>query len=320
MKKGFFIAAVMLIVVGVIIFAAAFIVSGFDFSKLGTAKYETNTYVPSEVFEKIEIKSTEADIAIKPSEDGRVRVDCVEQEKVKHEVSVENGTLKIIDVDKRAWYDRLTSFSVKEQSVTVYLPSEHYAALTIATSTGDVSVPNPFSFVEAQITTSTGNVSFDASSDGGLKIKTSTGNIFVSDVCAESIDLSVSTGRINGKNIDCKKTLSVNVSTGKTVLTDIVCRALISSGSTGSFSLKNVIAADDFNIERNTGDVRFENCDAGRITVKTSTGDVTGTLRSEKVFITKTSTGDINVPDTVSGGRCEITTSTGDIAIDINKK
>ena len=63
--------------------------------------------------------------------------------------------------------------------------------------------------------------------------------------------------------------------------------------------------------------MRFENSDAAQISVKTSTGDVTGTLLSEKVFITETSTGTIRVPKTITGGKCEITTSTGNIKIDI---
>ena len=51
--------------------------------------------------------------------------------------------------------------------------------------------------------------------------------------------------------------------------------------------------------------------------VNTSTGDVNGTLLSEKIFITDTSTGRVSVPKTTSGGKCEITTSTGDINIGI---
>lgn len=317
MKKWFVVSALVLIAVGTLLFTAAFIASGFDFSKLDTAKYETHTYTATENFEMIEIKSDEANIILKPSEDGELKVDCTERKNVKHEVFVENNTLRIIAVDKRAWYDRLTLFSFKPQSITVYLPSEHYKSLTILTDTGDVSVPDSFSFGDAEITANTGDVNFDASSDGNLKIKTSTGDINIIGVHTKTLDLSVSTGRINAKSIDCEETLSVKVSTGKTFMKDVFCKSLVSIGSTGDITLKNAVAFDGFNIERSTGDVRFDNCDAGQITVKTSTGDVTGTLRSEKVFITKTSTGKSDVPDTISGGRCEITTSTGDITIRI---
>ena len=58
----------------------------------------------------------------------------------------------------------------------------------------------------------------------------------------------------------------------------------------------------------NTGDVKFDACDASEISVKTDTGDVTGSLLTDKVFITNTDTGRVNVPQTATGGRCEIIT------------
>ena len=51
--------------------------------------------------------------------------------------------------------------------------------------------------------------------------------------------------------------------------------------------------------------------------IKTSTGDVEGTLLSEKIFSIHTSTGKVKVPNTNNGGTCEIKTSTGDIEIQI---
>lgn len=46
-------------------------------------------------------------------------------------------------------------------------------------------------------------------------------------------------------------------------------------------------------------------------------GNVKGTLLTNKVFITHTDTGRVNVPKTVTGGKCEINTDTGNIKIDI---
>ena len=65
-------------------------------------------------------------------------------------------------------------------------------------------------------------------------------------------------------------------------------------------------------------DVSFESFDAAEIFIKTDTGDVEGELLSAKVFIAKTDTGKINVPSTATGGRCEISTDTGDIRITVS--
>jgi DUF4097 and DUF4098 domain-containing protein YvlB len=60
-------------------------------------------------------------------------------------------------------------------------------------------------------------------------------------------------------------------------------------------------------------------CDAAEIYIKTDTGNVEGRFLSDKVFIAKTDTGLINVPKTITGGRCEITTNTGDICVTLDK-
>ena len=60
--------------------------------------------------------------------------------------------------------------------------------------------------------------------------------------------------------------------------------------------------------------------DAGELTVLTGTGDVTGSLLSAKVFITHSDTGMVDVPETTTGGKCKITTDTGDISMDVLNK
>lgn len=42
-----------------------------------------------------------------------------------------------------------------------------------------------------------------------------------------------------------------------------------------------------------------------------------GSLLSDKVFLMQTDTGEVDVPKTVTGGKCEIITDTGDIRIDV---
>ena len=73
----------------------------------------------------------------------------------------------------------------------------------------------------------------------------------------------------------------------------------------------------EYAVDRSTGDVRFDHCDAASIFVETDTGDVSGTLLTAKRFVTETSTGNVRVPQSDSGGKCEIHTTTGDITIAI---
>ncbi|MBP5193363.1 MAG: DUF4097 family beta strand repeat protein [Clostridia bacterium] len=316
MKNDFIIVGIVLTAVGLMIFAGALIAAGFDFSRLATAKYETNTLTADGEFDKIEIYTKSTDIVFKQSDNGEFSAVIEETSKVKHAVSVTDGTLSIAAEDKRTWIDHI-SFFQKSLTMTLYLPSSAFESLKIECGTGDVSVPDFLSFGNAEISVSTGDVIFKAPECGALKIKTSTGDIKLDGIHAESVDLSVSTGKIEGKNITSEGALSARVSTGKTELTDVICKSFASKGTTGAITLKDVIAADFIKIERSTGDVRFENSDAEEIFVTASTGDVTGTLRTPKTFIANTSTGKKKLPET-TGGECRITTTTGDIIIELS--
>ncbi len=318
-KKTVIIIAVVLVVIGLLLFLGVCIATKSDFSKLNTVIYETNTYTADKDFRNIEINVTETDILFKPSTDRNCSVVCVESDKLKHSVSVEKETLHIIVDDRRNWYDHITIFS-KSLSMTVYLPSEKYELLKINNQTGNITIPDLFSFDNVDITASTGDIDCNASVKENFRGKTSTGAIQLDKMQAGNIDLSVSTGNISMSSVICKDTISAKVSTGKIILTDVTCQNFTSTGSTGNVTMKNTIASDKFNVERSTGNIHFENCDANQIDIKTSTGDVDGTLNSEKIFVTKTSTGTVHVPETISGGKCEITTSTGDIQINLSVK
>ena len=118
-------------------------------------------------------------------------------------------------------------------------------------------------------------------------------------------------------NVNCKNDISTSVSTGKSSFTEITCNSFTSNGNTGDIELNNVVASSSLSINRSTGDVKLNGCDGGEIYITTDTGNVKGSLLSEKVFIVSTDTGKKQVPNTITGGRCEISTDTGDIIISI---
>ncbi len=321
MKKGtklWLIAATSLILIGLIIFIGLMAILKWDFTKLSTSKYETNHYQFNENYSNISIVTDTADIVFAVSEDLKSSVECYEQKNVKHSVTVKDDSLVIKVVDTRKWYEHI-GIHFGTPKITVYLPQNEYTSVVIKESTGDIQIPKDFKFESVDISTSTGDVKCYASASGSIKIKASTGDIRIENISAGSLELSVSTGDVTASSISCQGDVKVNVSTGDTKLTDIACKNVISSGNTGDISLKNVIATEKLSIERSTGDVKFNGCDAAEIFVKTDTGDVIGTLLSGKEFIVKTDTGDKQIPQSETGGRCEITTSTGDIKIGINQ-
>ena len=294
--KAWLVVATSLILIGAIIFSGVMSVLKWDFSKLSTAKFQTNTYYITESYKNISIKSNTSDISFISTDSDKTTIICDEQQNIKHSVTVKENTLLIEINDTRKWYQYI-GVSFGNQSITVNLPKGEYGALSIDTDTSDVKIPSDFKFESVDISLSTGNVTNLASANDFIKIKTSTGNIDTENITADSINLTTSTG--------------------KTSLSNVRCKNLVSSGSTGDIYLSNVISAERFDIKRSTGNVKFELCDAAELSITTDTGNVKGSLLSEKVFITETDTGKINVPKTLTGGKCEITTDTGDIKITI---
>lgn len=281
------IAAVVLILLGALVFAGVMAANHWDFMSLGkpvVKDLDTRSFDVSERFENISIRSDTADISFLPSENGKCSVVFCVPSDVQTSASVQGGMLTVEESQEKIktgkWYEHFSLLTVGSSGITVYLPQAEYDALVIDAHTGDIDLPGAFTF--------------------------------------NSIDIAVTTGRVELRRIDCAGDLRVKVSTGKAFLTDVSCRNLVSSGSTGDLSMENVSAAESITVERSTGDVRLARCDAAEIRITTDTGDVTGTLRSEKVFLTQTDTGRVEVPQTTSGGACTITTDTGDIKISMD--
>ena len=297
-RKHWTITAVVLIVIGLLIGVAALASIGFDFKRLSMTEYATNTYDVKDSFHRITIKAHTEKIALLPSENETCTVVCHEDVNNPHKVRVEKDTL-VIDSDwKFKWYIDFGAL-VEKQSITVYLPETIYQALSIDGDTGDVNIPADFTFDSIDVKLDTGDLSCRASVTGDLTVRTDTGKIELRDLSAGNISLKTDTGRNE--------------------LVSITCTSLSSKGDTGSITMTDVIVSGPIRIERDTGSVRFDNCDAESIFVETDTGSVKGTLLTEKTFITKTDTGSIDVPRTTGGEICEIKTDTGDIRIEISE-
>jgi len=314
--KIWLIVGAALVVLGIIAFTVVMTLNHWNFNKLSTVKYVTNTYPINIDFTDISIETDTADILFVPSDANSCEVVCREPENMLHSVTLEDGCLTVRVKDERKWYDHI-GINIGSAKITVTLPQGAYQSLMVKGSTGNVDVPGDFSFKTIDISASTGNVECFASASESLKIHVSTGKIRVENLSAGDVDLRVSTGGVTTSKLDCTGILSIQTSTGKSTLTDVSCGTLTSTGSTGNITLENVIVAKDLSIVRSTGDVKFIKCDAAELNIKTDTGDVTGSLLSRKVFIAHTDTGRVDVPKTATGGKCEITTDTGNIKIEI---
>ncbi len=132
-----------------------------------------------------------------------------------------------------------------------------------------------------------------------LMLSCTTGDVKIpKDFKFGSMDIKVTTGDINSYAI-ANESVKIKATTGDIKLKDITARVM--------------------EVKTTTGDITLDKCDANELYLKATTGDITGSLLSDKVFVVNATTGDIDVPQTTTGGKCEIKVTTGDIKIKIAK-
>ncbi len=308
--------ASMLVVVGAIAFIAALASSGWDFSKINTAEYETNTYEIEESFSNISISTIDADVNILPSDDDKCKVVCFGKANEKHQPEVVDGTLTLTLPEASKWYERIFLFR-NYAKITLYLPQNEYNELLVKVTSGDVKIEKDFYFDKVTVNSTTGDILCFASAKSLIKIDLTTGDVNLKSLTSGAIEITVTSGDIDLSSLTVDADIYVKTTTGDTEFENVCCKNIISDGGSGDVSLDDVIASEVITVERTTGDIEFERCDAAELSIKTTTGDVEGNLLSDKIFVVKTTTGNIRVPDTTAGGICKIECTTGDIHVTI---
>lgn len=320
MKKGIKIIASLLLVLGVGLVLLSFILTGFNVKKfVGNNGIQTQEYVLDEPFENIVIDVDTSDVRLSLSSDGTGKVVSMHHEKIQHSVTVSDKTLVIRLEDTRKWYDHI-GFNFESMSLNIQLPSSIYNALTVETDTGDCEIATGFTFQTVDIETDTGEIVCNDLSADTVGLEADTGDVYLEKLRAKSLKIETDTGDITVTDTTVEETFEKKSTTGKTHFTRVQAKNLLSQSSTGDVDIKESVFSEKLQITTSTGDVELSNSDAGEIFIETNTGDVLGSLLSEKVFITHSSTGDVEVPSSITGGRCEIKTSTGDIEISIVSK
>ncbi len=315
--KIILITAVCLIVAGTAVCFAAPAFFDFEFDNLlahGTVK----VYEPGDGFDRIEVYTAESDILLMPSEDGICRVRCRESEKLFHTVSVSGGALVIEQKDTREWYDMI-GFLSPETDITVYLPENVYESLILSSKSGKITVPDGFTFGSAGVSALSGDVRFEADTKGLLEAETSSGSLTVRGTEADKMNLGTVSGDLHVDSARASELIASALS-GEIEISASGFGSLGVSITSGDISMSDTVVDGDLSAVSTSGDVKLFGCDAKSLLIKTVSGDASGTLLSEKVFITETSSGRVNVPETLSGGKCKIITTSGDIDFDIKNQ
>ena len=292
--KTLLIVAALLMVFGILLFGGTMMALNWNFKALSTSKYETHTHTVTEAYQHIRIEAATADVVFLPSENEKTEISVFENQHVTHTVKNENGTLHISDVDNRRWYHRI-GINFDTPTITVCLPRASYESLSITVTTGDVTLPEGYTFHSLTVSTTTGDVTLKGEVTNDATVCTTTGDIEIKSFSANALLVSLTTGDIT--------------------LDGVRADTLSLSGGTGDARLSDVIGTSSLSVDYTTGDIMLDRCDAAALSLKTTTGDISGSLLSPKAFTYSTTTGDVKLPDCVADSTCSLKTTTGDIRI-----
>ena len=87
----------------------------------------------------------------------------------------------------------------------------------------------------------------------------------------------------------------------------------------GRIEVAEGLRFEEVSLESVSGSVNLDGCDAGRISIETTSGAVKGTLLTDKIFMASSSSGRVEIPRSNLGGDCEITTTSGSIRIEFEE-
>lgn len=314
-KTVWLIVAAALVISGLLCFSVTMAVNGWNMKSLETVKTEEKEQEISEDFDVIEVESASATIKICRSNDGRARIVLAERENSEITVNVSGKVLSIKESGSENWYQNI-GISFTEKTVVLYLPKDTYESLAVTNASGDIEVESGFTFGALSAHTTTGDINVNSSVTGKLTLSATTGDVEIEEITAGEIEISVTTGKVEAESVTATGTAAVSVTTGDAEISGCTFGVFESTGSTGDIELENTVINGDCTVGRSTGDVKLLNFDAENISITTTTGSIKGNITGEKIYITETSVGKAVTPKTLSGGKCLLTTTTGDIIIE----
>ena len=272
---------------------------------------EHRTYDINESFSGIRIEVDTADLKIVPTS-GEAKVVCEGD----FTVEVKDGSLRVTEInDRRSWLERI--FTKYEYEVTVYLPEAEYDTLSVECDTGEVDI-DEIRVKAVTVTVDTGDIELSGITSETITILNETGLIDVENCRADIFEIRNETGKVELSDIECSSIKAIN-ETGRIEITNARAEAAYIEVETGDIKLDDVIASGKLTITADTGDIKFKHCDGSEVYITSNTGNVKGSFLTDKIIFAESDTGRIDVPHLTSGGKCEITTDTGDIIITIGE-
>lgn len=297
--KKVLVFALILVVLGAILFAVGFAAKGFRIPST-YGDFHTESVTAEESFSEIRIKGSYHALRVVPSEDGTCRAEFDASEKITTTVEIADSVLTVQQKDLRKWYE-LIGWSGNRGDLTLFLPEKAYTKLTVDSGSGSVELTAPYAF-------------------GEVDIEVGSGKISAQGLTAERLQTHIGSGSGTFSGVTVNGALDATVSSGSMNLTGIRVASLSAKISSGKLTMTETVASQNAEMHISSGSVILDGFDAATMDVHISSGSLRGTLLTAKNFDTHVSSGSIDVPPSdLSAGLCKIHVSSGSAKLAIKE-
>lgn len=257
---------------------------------------------------RVVIREREFDIQILPTEEPCYRLEGQDRY---HEVSLENGTLRILR-NKEPLPRRL--FSNQSGEMTLYLPRGCYESLDITTASGNMEIQQDFASV--RVSGASSDITLSGTFGGRVDIQTASGDVELSGVFGDTLQVQTASGDVALHNV-LADTLEIHCASGDLDLNRVCGQTLVLGSKSGDMDLVDTLAKGSFRCKTVSGDMELRRVDGPDMELETVSGDISGFLLHGKHFTTRTVSGDLALCGGTPEGTCRIVTVSGDVRLEL---
>ena len=251
--------AVAVLIVGVVVMLAGFAMAGFDLNALASGgTLVSRQYEAEGDVTELVVADRNADIIITPSEDGKVRLTCWENEEATYDIREQGGMLYIEKVEQQqnglgAWFGFHQSGKLE-----VELPAG--VALDISNDNGAVQVDGGdagISFPTVTIATDNAPIELRGAQVGAISLRNDNDSVTVENVIAETLNAETDNAPITLNGVQAG-TITLRTGNDNVRMESVEADALEAVTDNGDVTFGSLTVRESLSLQTDKGDIRGE--------------------------------------------------------------
>lgn len=248
--------AVAVLIVGVVVMLAGFAMAGFDLNALasGGALVSRQYEAEGDVTELV-VADRNADIIITPSEDGKARLTCWENEEAAYDIREEGGRLYIEKIEQRqnglgAWF----GFHLNGK-LEIELPAGAHVDISNGNGAVRVDGGDGVSFPTVTIATDNGPIAVRNVSSGAVALGTDNDSVTVENMSADTLRVETDNGSIDLNGVQADD-ISLRTGNDNVRMEGVEADALEAVTDNGDVTFDGLTVRESLSLQTDNGDIR----------------------------------------------------------------